>query len=229
MSTPRIALVGEDTGHESHLELNALIPRLAAELGVHAQWVGTAGRPDAADWDAVWLVPGSPYADDAAADALISSARAAGVPFLGTCGGFQYATLNYLRHVLGRSVSHAESDGEREDNAVTALACSLRGEEREVIPVAGSWFARLSPELFIGMHYCGFAPTEEAIAELVAAGAVIGATAQDAGVEALRFPGEVFAVGTLFQPHIGASTGAPLHPLIVAFADAARRRAASRP
>ncbi|MDR2257460.1 MAG: hypothetical protein LBE25_15895 [Arthrobacter sp.] len=228
MSAPRIALVGEDRGHPSHLELRALIPRLRAELGAEASWVGTSSKPSAAAWDGVWLVPGSPYADDAAADAVISSAREAGVPFLGTCGGFQYATLNYLRHVLGRSASHAESDGVREDNAVVELACSLRGEEREVVPVRGSWFERLCPEPFVGMHYCGFAPSPATIETIVAAGGSVGATAEDAGVEALRFPGEVFAVGTLFQPHIGAAAGLPLHPLVVAFVEAARARAGLR-
>jgi CTP synthase (UTP-ammonia lyase) len=67
-----------------------------------------------------------------------------GVPFLGTCGGMQYAVLEFMRNVLGDDgATHAESDGESEGNVVTALACSLYGEERVVTPVSGTRFDAL--------------------------------------------------------------------------------------
>ena len=43
------------------------------------------------------------------------------------------------------------------------------------------------------------------------------------GVEGIELPGHPFFVATLFQPQIGALSGAPLHPLIAAFAEAAAR------
>ena len=53
---------------------------------------------------------GSPYADDAAAYEAVRWARERDVPFLGTCGGLQYAVIEYFRNVLGVSdASHAES------------------------------------------------------------------------------------------------------------------------
>ena len=39
MAEVRIALLGDDRGHRSHLELNALRPRLLSELGAEATWV----------------------------------------------------------------------------------------------------------------------------------------------------------------------------------------------
>ena len=217
---PTVALLGDDRGHISHRELNALIPRLRDELGVHATWVPTDSSFDLAAYDGVWLVPGSPYASDDAVYQALRTVRRNGMPFLGTCGGMQYAVIEYLRDVVGTAATHAESDGESDDNAVEVLACSLYGEERTVVPIEGTRFATWCPEPFIGMHFCNYAPTAQAISSLEATGVVVGARADDAGVEVLDFPGSPFFVTSLFQPHIGASAGVPIHPLIRAFASA---------
>jgi CTP synthase (UTP-ammonia lyase) len=225
-----MALLGDHSSHPSHRELDALIPRLAGELGVEARWVATDSGEDVTTYDAVWLVPGSPYADDEAVFAALTGVREGGTPFLGTCGGLQYAVVEYTRNVLGRRATHAESDGVDEDNVVTALACSLLGERRLVTPVPGTRFAGWVPSPFEGMHYCGYGPTDAAVRDLVAAGVVVGATAPHAGAEVLEFPGHPFYVASLFQPHIGAAAGLPIHPLISAFVAAlAPTRAVTRP
>lgn len=212
-----MALLGDHSPHPSHRELDALVPRLAEELGVDARWVATDSGEDVTAYDAVWLVPGSPYADDDAVLASLTAVREGGTPFLGTCGGMQYAVVEFSRTVLGRHATHAESDGVEDDNVVAALACSLQGEQRLVTPVPGSRFAGWVSEPFVGTHYCSYAPTAAAVEDLVAAGVVVGATAPDAGAEVLEFPGHGFYVCSLFQPHIGASRGEPIHPLIGAF------------
>lgn len=225
MAEARIALVGDDRGHRSHQELNALRPRLASELGAEASWVPTDSGLDLSSYDGVWLVPGSPYADDAAVLRALTAVREGGVPFLGTCGGMQYAVLEFAHSVLGDAdATHAESDGEGPGNVVAALACSLYGEERVVTPVPGSRFAGWVGEPFVGMHYCNYAPTAETIGRLEAAGVVVGATADDAGAEVLEFPGHPFYVTSMFQPHVGALAGRPIHPLVRAFAAAAGSR-----
>jgi CTP synthase (UTP-ammonia lyase) len=211
-----IALLGDHRGHRSHLELDALRPMLA-ERGVATEWVPTDSGFDVAAYDGVWLVPGSPYADDAAVLRALTRVRADGIPFLGTCGGMQYAVLEYARSVLGEAATHAESDGEADDNVVAPLACSLQGEERLVTPVPGTRFAGWVPDPFVGMHFCGYAPTPAAVGRLQAHGVVVAATAPDAGAEVLEFPGHRFYVTSMFQPHVGALAGAPVHPLVTAF------------
>ena len=204
MNRPKIAVLGDDRGHPSHQEVNALLPRLADELGVDATWIATDSDFDITEHDGVWLVPGSPYEnDDAVLDAL-RIVRTTGIPFLGTCGGMQYAVMEFLRSDLGQSATHAESDGEREDNAVVPLACSLYGEQGLVEPVPGSRFADWVSESFWGMHYCNYAPSKVSIELLKQAGIVVGATGPDAGAEVLEFPGHPFYVVSMFQPHIGA-------------------------
>ena len=80
-------------------------------------------------------------------------------------------------------------------------------------------------EPFVGMHFCNYAPTAAAVARLLDAGVVVGATADDAGAEVLEFPGHPFYVTSMFQPHIGALAGAPVHPLVHEFVAAVRQSA----
>lgn len=174
---------------------------------------------DLVGFDGIWLVPGSPYADDAAAYAAVRWAREHDVPFLGTCGGLQYAVIEHFRNVLGRSdASHAKSDGEGDSNVVTVLTCSLHGRQRLVRPVLGTRFAELvEGESRIGMHYCNYGPDPAQLERLVAGGMRIEATADDAPAEVLELPTNRFFMLTLFQPQIGALGGKPLHPLLSEF------------
>jgi CTP synthase (UTP-ammonia lyase) len=213
----RIALVGdENPSYPSHRELNAV----RDQLGVESEWVPTDSprARDLRDFDGVWLVPGSPYADDDGAYAAVTWAREHDIPFLGTCGGLQYAVIEFTRNVLGSTASHAESDGVADSNVIVPLACSLYGEERVVHPADGTRFADLmGNRSFVGMHYCNYAPTSEHIDRLVAAGMVVEATADDAGAEVLELPRNRFFLLSLFQPQIGALAGRPLHPLLREF------------
>ncbi|MGH3996668.1 MAG: hypothetical protein ACRDTJ_04315, partial [Pseudonocardiaceae bacterium] len=97
---------------------------------------------------------------------------------------------------------------------------ALLGEERLVTPVPGTRFAGWQPEACVGMHFCNYAPTAEAVAVLEKIGVVVGATADDSGAEVLEFPDHPFYVTSMFQPHIGALAGAPVHPLVRAFVSA---------
>jgi CTP synthase (UTP-ammonia lyase) len=217
---PRVALLGDRSAHRSHRELDALRPALA----VDTDWVPTGSGFDVTAYDGVWLVPGSPYADDEAVLAALAVVREREVPFLGTCGGMQYAVLELARSLLGEHGTHAEADGESEDNVVAPLACSLQGEERLVTPVPGTRFAGWVPEPFLGMHFCSYAPAAAVVARLEARGVVVGATAPDAGAEVLEFPSHPFYVTSMFQPHVGTLAGQPVHPLVTAFTDAVGAR-----
>jgi CTP synthase (UTP-ammonia lyase) len=176
-----------------------------------------------AAFDGLWLVPGSPYRDEQAVYAAVVAAREGGRPFLATCAGMQHAVVEMTRQLLGqRDASHEESFGESPTNVVAALACSLQGEEREIRPVPGTWLADLTGgRPFPGMHYCSYAPTAAAVADLACAGVTVEATADDAGAEVLKLQGHPFFVLTLFQPQVGASRRAPVHPIVGSFLRAA--------
>lgn len=113
-----VVLVGD---HEPDAVAHRAIPLaldLAAQsLGrvVEPVWTGTAAvfeDEEAAlgGADAVWCVPASRYRSMKGALAAIHHARERGVPFLGTCGGFQHALLEFARAVCGiGDAEHAET------------------------------------------------------------------------------------------------------------------------
>lgn len=228
--TVRIAIIGdENPAYPSHQELNAARALLGPD--VESWWIASDG-PHIADlraFDALWIAPGSPYRDDSAVMQAIRWGREHGIPLLGSCGGLQYAVLEFARSVLGRASTHAEVDGVSDTNAIAPLGCSLRGEIRPVEPVPGTWFHAITGGMTAaGMHYCAYAATPETVDALTRSGWLVEATAPDAGPEVLRLTTHPFYVLTLFQPQIGASRGGPLHPLLLAFAAAGRERSRVR-
>jgi CTP synthase (UTP-ammonia lyase) len=224
----KLALVGDqNSDHPSHRELNAARAMLGPD--VDTEWVPTDGERarDLSGFSGIWVTPGSPYLNDAAVYEAIRRARENDVPFLGTCGGFQYAVVEYFRNVLHLpGASHAESDGPDGSNVVHQLACSLQGQERLVRPVAGTRFAALvNGQASSGMHYCSYGPGRHEIRQLTDGGMVLEATADDAEAEVVELPANRFFMLTLFQPHVGALAGKPLHPILHEFVRCAREHA----
>src|SRR5262245_39920952 len=111
----RIGLIGD---HDPAVTAHRAIPRaleLAAErLGVtvETEWIPTEeieNEERVSAFDGLWCVPASPYRSTEGALRAIRFAREQGRPFLGTCGGFQHALLEYARDVLGWSdAEHGE-------------------------------------------------------------------------------------------------------------------------
>jgi CTP synthase (UTP-ammonia lyase) len=229
---PSIAVVGDrDLAHRTHRELDAELARMP--VGLDAAWLPSPRAAEAAEADAIWVAPGTPYADDDAVLAAIGRAVDDGTPLLGTCGGFQYAVLALARRA-GLAAAHAESEPDAVDPLIERLACSLYGEEREVTCVPGTRLAAIcGTEPFTGFHFCGFGLAPARVAALAAAGVVNTARAPDAGVEGIELPGHPFFLATLFQPQVGALDGRPRHPLVAALIGAASRhdidRRGSRP
>ena len=225
----RIAALGDrDTSHLTHREIDAAIA--IAPPGVTIEWLPTPGaRIDG--FDGLWVLPGTPYRDDDAVYAAIRTAREGGLPILGTCGGFQYMAVEYARNAAGvADAAHGETDPDADERVVDRLACSLLGEERPVTPVPGTRLAAICGEgTFTGFHWCGFGLAGDWPARLVEAGLVVGATAPDAGIEALELPGHPFWLATLFQPQVGSSQRTTLHPLLAALVDAATRAPSRTP
>lgn len=224
MSLARIAVLGDrNLDYVTHRELDAALARFPH--WADAAWVATDVDVDATldAVDGVWVVPGTPYRDDAAVYAAIGRAREEGLPLLGTCGGFQYAIVELARSLAGIDAHHAETDPDADALVVAPLRCSLVGEQRTVTCVPGTRLAAIcGDEPFVGFHWCGYGLSDVFEEALVAAGVVVSARAPDAGVEGIELPSHPFFLATLFQPQVGALAGRPLHPLIGAFLEAAR-------
>jgi CTP synthase (UTP-ammonia lyase) len=226
----RVVVLGDrDPKHVTHREIDAALSLFPD--GARTGWTATddpvARRLD--DACGVWLLPGSPYRDDAAAYAAIRHCLATGTPFLGTCAGFQYACVELARSRAGlHAASHAESDPGGDAVVVEPLSCTLYGERRLVAPVPGTRLARICGEApFEGFHWCGYGLAEAYVPHLTAHGVTVAARAADAGVEAIELGDHPFFMATAFQPQVGTSETGSLHPLILDFLDAALGHSAS--
>jgi CTP synthase (UTP-ammonia lyase) len=230
----RIALVGDRSPHVlAHTRIPEALRHATAEPGaVDPYWIASteaAELPGLADFDGIWLVPGSPYADRDGVLHAAGVARTRGVPLLGTCGGFQHTVLEFARTVLGLPLEHAESPLDPDAEAlIVPLTCSLVGEEAEVDVAAGTAAAGiLGAGRRVERYFCDYGLQERFREPLEAAGLVFSATDPSGAVRMLELPGHPFFLGSLFQPEL-SSDRTWVHPLIRAFAEAAVRHAAGR-
>jgi CTP synthase (UTP-ammonia lyase) len=221
-----IAVVGD---HDERYETHRGIDRVLASLpqGLSGAWQATDELdPDGtAAAAAVWIAPGTPYRDRAAALAVLRHAREHDQPILGSCGGFQHMLLEFARSVAGiDEAEHEEEHPNAETLVLTRLSCSLIGQIRPVTTVAGSMAAGIcGPGPFAGFHYCNFGLAPEFEERLLAAGLVVSGHAPDAGVEIVELPGHPFYFGTMFQPQMSPGPDGSEHPFLGAFFEAARR------
>src|ERR1035441_695674 len=127
-----IGLVGDyDKSVPAHQAIPLALQRAAEALRVPAtfEWVPTdeiVAASRIASFSGLWCVPASPYRSMEGALLATRHARESGVPFLGTCGGFQHAVIEYARNILGwADAEHAETAPDAARGVVSLLECSL--------------------------------------------------------------------------------------------------------
>jgi CTP synthase (UTP-ammonia lyase) len=228
-----IALVGDRSpAVRAHSRIPAILDALREQeqIDLDAYWIPTpdATEPAAlAGFAGIWLAPGSPYRSEEGAIVAARTARTAGIPFLGTCGGFQHAMLEFARDVCGfPAARHAENSAG--DNAlITELSCSLVGHEGAIDLTPGSRIEQLlGTSRTVERYHCsyGVAP---AYIDLLAGHGMVFSGHDDAGdVRVAELPGHPFFLATLFQPELHTDG---VHPVIRGFAHAAVTLRESQP
>jgi CTP synthase (UTP-ammonia lyase) len=229
MKTVRVALVGDfDQAVPAHQAIPEALRLSGERLGVSVDpiWMHTSTLgPDGSqldDCDGIWCVPASPYANADGALAAIRYARESSRPFLGTCGGFQHALIEYARNVLGRrEADHAETSPDAAMPLIARLSCSLVELRGKVGLAEGSALRTIygTDQAEEGYH-CNYGLNPEY--EPIFRGEALKPAARDeAGeVRAVELSGHPFFIATLFQPERAALRGIE-HPLITAFVAAA--------
>ncbi len=228
---PRVALVGDRSANvRAHARIPGLIEGLLSResIALDAYWVATedAAECDLAGFDAIWVVPGSPYVSSDGALAAVRTAREHQIPFLGTCGGFQHALLEYARNVCGLSaVQHAEITPDADELLIAPLKCSLAGHEEAVMVVPGTLAASiLGPGRRTERYHCQYGLNDAYLATLTSGGLRFGGFDDSGQVRMMELPGHPFFLGALFQPEL-AGDGSRPHPIIRALATAAGEHA----
>lgn len=234
----RIGILGDyDPTRPTHAATDAAIGHVAASLNVpvEARWFPTPQLVPPVDdllrgCAAIWCAPGSPYAQMQGALDGIAYARRNGIPFLGTCAGFQHAVIEFARNVLGfADAQHAEYDADASLLFVNELSCSLLGETMPIrLEPESRAFALYGTRDITEQYYCRFG-VNPAYQDLLHQAGLRIAGRDDAGeARILELEGHPFFVATLFVPQ-QSSTPARPHPLIralvqhaVEYADAVR-------
>ena len=235
MPTATIALVGNRSQSvRAHTRVPAIVEALRRRDGivVDPYWIPSedAEDPTVLDgFDGIWVVPGSPYRSAEGAVVATRFARERGVPFLGTCGGFQHAVLMLARDLSGIADAAHEEYGPEGELVVVALECSLAGHEGGIRYEPGSLIGQImGAERSVERYHCAYGLDRRYVERLEAGGVHFSARDDAGDVRVLELPDHPFFLGTLFQPEL-AGDGTRAHPVIRAFATACAARAVLAP
>ncbi|BCA40199.1 CTP synthase [Kluyvera ascorbata] len=226
-SVLRIALVGDYNADVlAHQAIPLALDDAAAvlERPIEYRWVATCDVHSAdafADFDGIWLVPASPYENTEGALTAARYARENSLPFLGTCGGFQHAILEYARNVMGwEDAAHAETDTEGR-MVIAPLTCSLVEKSDTIELRANTLIARAYGRDSIEEGYhCNYGISAEFADSLQSQALRVTGWDENGDIRAVELVTHPFFVATLFQHERNALAGRPA-PLVQAFLHAA--------
>lgn len=236
----RIGILGDfNPDFRSHHATNDAIQHAAAKIGapVHSEWIPTPSLLDPQaeltleSFDGLWAAPGSPYKSFDGMLKGIEFARRRDWPFLGTCGGFQYALIECARNVVGiKDADSAENNSGSKNIVIYPVACAVPSQPKGAPKLSGMIpEIRLRPGSYLQSFYSKDVVTEEFFCNFevnpdyewasMEAGFPVVARGPQGEIRAIESPVHRFYVATLFQPQL-ASTAANPHPLVVAFVNA---------
>ncbi len=230
----RIALIGD---FNPTVTAHVAIPKALALAGKQTEgvWFDTAAiercdEQELAGFNGFWAVPATPYHSMAGALRAIRFAREHRRPFLGTCGGFQHALIDFARNVLGlRDADHAESNPDATTLLVTPLRCALVEKTGTIHFKPGSRIAQIYGEAStIEQYHCSYGLNERYRAAIDASAMKITGWDVDRSVRVIELSDHPFFIATLFQPERSALQGRD-NPLVNEFVQACAAHGLTEP
>lgn len=236
----RIGILGDfNPEFRSHHATNDSLQHVAARLNLalESEWIPTPSIVEPGGWktlqtfDGLWASPGSPYQSFAGMLKGIEFARHYDWPFLGTCGGFQYAFIEMARNVLGiADADSAENNSASKNIVIYPVACAVPDRAPNAPKLSGVVpEIRLRPGSYLQSFYgqdrvaeeffCNFEISPEYEWASIEAGFPVVARGPQGEIRAIESPTHRFYVATLFQPQLSSRPGHP-HPLLLAFVQA---------
>jgi CTP synthase (UTP-ammonia lyase) len=236
----RIGILGDlEPDSRGHKAIDDALQHCAAKLGakVEGQWIPTpsvleAGAPKMLEsFDGIWATPGSPYKSMDGMLKGIEFARRRDWPFLGTCGGFQYALIECARNVLGiKDADTAENNSGSKNIIIYPVACAVPHQKKGAPKLSGMVpEIRLRPGSYLQSFYgketveeeffCNFEVNPEYEWAAMEAGFPVVARGAAGEIRAIESPTHRFYIATLFQPQLSSKPKKP-HPLVMAFVQA---------
>jgi CTP synthase (UTP-ammonia lyase) len=226
----RILLVGD---FSDSVIAHGFIPRALALASAKAgaevsyRWLPTEQITSgdsllAANANGIWCVPGSPYRNMEGVLSAIRHAREKKIPFLGTCGGFQHALIEYARNALNISdADHLETNPEARTPLISKLSCALVNKSETIRIYPQTKLARIYDSLKATEPYqCSYGLNGGYKDRFQTGPLKFTAFNDELEVRGFELEEHPFFIGALFQPERSATTGRA-HPIITAFVNAA--------
>lgn len=230
-----IALIGDYSGVvTAHRAIPQALDIAASNTAceVNAQWIATNDLSENNDavlrqYQGIWCVPASPYNNPAGAISAIRYARENGTPFLGTCGGYQHALLEFARNVLGHDrANNSEEDPGTAFPLIAPLVCAMVEQEGDIHLRDGSRLAAFYARAHIREKYnCSYGLNRDYTDLFDGSALHFSAHTSEGDPCAIEIPQHRFFIGIACQPERSVLTG-QTHPLIDAFVSASMQRAA---
>jgi CTP synthase (UTP-ammonia lyase) len=237
----RIGILGDfSLQNRSHHATNDALKHAASKIGiaVDPHWIPTpavlhsGAEKNLESCDGIWAAAGSPYQSFDGMLKGIEFARRRDWPFLGTCGGFQYAIIECARNVLGlKDADTAENKSASKNIVIYPVACAVPNQAPGTPKLSGLIpKIRLRPGSYLHSYYgqdvvaeeffCNYEVNPEYEWAAIEAGFPVVARGEKGEIRAIESPLHRFFVATLFQPQLTSKAGKP-HPLVIAFLQAA--------
>ncbi len=219
----KIALVGDFSEDvTAHRAINASLAEAGEKVGLNVtgEWIPTdqLEPKHLARYRGIWCVPASPYKNTDGALSAIRHARECQKPFLGTCGGYQHAALEYARHVLDYpQADNTETHPNCEMPLISGLTCRLVEQTDKVFIQSGTKLAAIYRTGEADEEYhCSYGIAKDYLGIFTGGPMIFSARDGDGEPKALELQNHPFFIGTAFQPERKALTGG-LHPVVEAF------------
>jgi CTP synthase (UTP-ammonia lyase) len=237
----RIGILGDlDPKSRGYNAINDALQHCATKLKIKldCQWIPTPSvlAPETKklleSFDGIWAAPGSPYKSFDGMLKGIEFARRRDWPFLGTCGGFQYALIECARNVVGiKDADTAENNSGSKNIVIYPVACAVSDRKKDAPKLSGMVpEIRLRPGSYLQSFYMKDTATEEFFCNFevnpdyewaaMEAGFPVVARGAKGEIRAIESPTHRFYLATLYQPQFTSKPGKP-HPLVLAFVQAA--------
>jgi len=195
----------------------------ANQLNVEFQWLSTVSLGEdvskkLSSCQGVWCVPASPYKNMDGALAAIQYAREHFIPFLGTCGGYQHAILEFARNVLNLTqADHAEVNPDTDFPLISQLVCSMIGENGKIFLLENSKIQAVYNQLEISEQYnCSYGFNRNYLDLFAGCDLMISGFDVEGDPRCIELTNHPFFIGTAYQPERSALDGNN-HPLVNQF------------
>ena len=231
-----IGIIGDFNPEKpSHIATDAALKHAAdfLSLNVKTEWLGTGNlrrksvKDTIGQYQGLFAAPGTPYFFADGAIKGIRLAREMNIPFLGTCGGYQYTLLEFARNVAGMTnAAHTELAPQTDMPLLIKIACAVDKTKGKVPRMQGTFDINLVPETeafkFYGKtkisesYSCNYELNPDYQGRLVESGLTISGRDDDGKARIFEVHNKRFFIATGFLPQLNSTPENP-HPLILAF------------